>query len=113
MINALVVPLGTSLGDVRDRALLLIGFAGALRRSELVALDVDDITEDDEGLVVVLRRSKVDQEAASEMRDPESHPQRSTSFREDQRSANRGIGSELCVAIPVANRASPGRLRSL
>jgi integrase len=31
---------------VRDRALLLNGFAGALRRSELVALDVADITED-------------------------------------------------------------------
>jgi hypothetical protein len=29
--------------DMRDRALLLIGFAGALRRSELVALDVSDI----------------------------------------------------------------------
>jgi hypothetical protein len=35
-ISALVAPLGTSLGDVRDRALLLIGFAGAPRRSELV-----------------------------------------------------------------------------
>jgi hypothetical protein len=42
---------------VRDRA-LLIGYAGALRRSELVALDVDDISENDEGLVVTIRRSK-------------------------------------------------------
>ncbi|MBV8995690.1 MAG: integrase, partial [Pseudonocardiales bacterium] len=68
VITALVAPLGTSLGDVRDRALLLMGFAGALRRSELVALDVADVSEDDEGLVVVLRRSKVDQEGRGETR---------------------------------------------
>jgi hypothetical protein len=42
--------------------LLLIGFAGALRRSELVALDVTDIIEDDDGLAIVLRQSKTDQE---------------------------------------------------
>jgi hypothetical protein len=68
VINALVAPLGTSLSDVRDRALLLIGFAGALRRSELVALNIDDINEDDEGLVVTIRRSKGDQEAHGEKR---------------------------------------------
>lgn len=68
VIAALVAPLGTSLGDMRDRALLLMGFAGALRRSELVALDVVDVSEDDEGLVVVLRRSKVDQEGQGETR---------------------------------------------
>jgi site-specific recombinase XerD len=48
--------------DLRDRALLLIGFAGALRRSELVALDVEDIVEDENGLRLRLRRSKTDQE---------------------------------------------------
>lgn len=68
VISALVAPLGTSLGDVRDRALLLIGFAGALRRSELVALDVEDISEDDEGLLLVLHRSKADQEAEGAIR---------------------------------------------
>lgn len=68
VITLLVGPLGTSLGDVRDRALLLMGFAGALRRSELVALDVDDVTEDSDGLVVTIRRSKGDQEAYGEIR---------------------------------------------
>lgn len=34
---------GISPADLRDLALLLLGFAGAFRRSELVALDVDDI----------------------------------------------------------------------
>lgn len=46
----------------RDRALLLVGFAGAFRRSELVALDVDDLDFRTDGLVVNLRRSKTDQE---------------------------------------------------
>src|SRR5713101_6237524 len=51
-----------SLTGLRDRALLLVGFAGAFRRSELVALDVADIQFTDDGLVVTLRRSKTDQE---------------------------------------------------
>jgi len=46
----------------RDRALLLLGFAGGFRRSELVALDVADVEETAAGLVVTLRRSKTDQE---------------------------------------------------
>ncbi|MGI4793491.1 MAG: site-specific integrase, partial [Janthinobacterium lividum] len=46
----------------RDRALLLLGFAGALRRSELVALEVADLDRSDAGLRVTIRRSKTDQE---------------------------------------------------
>jgi integrase len=46
----------------RDRALLLIGFAGALRRSELVAIRCDDITRFDNGVEINLPRSKTDQE---------------------------------------------------
>ena len=45
----------------RDRALLLLGFAAAFRRSELVALNVEDLQSVPEGLVVHLRRSKTDQ----------------------------------------------------
>ena len=47
----------------RDRALLLIGFGAALRRSELVGLDAEDVTETDEGLRLHIRRSKTDPEA--------------------------------------------------
>jgi integrase len=50
---------------LRDRALLLLGFGGAFRRSELVALDVADITETKDGLLVTIRRSKTDQEEKS------------------------------------------------
>jgi site-specific recombinase XerD len=53
---------GTGLADLRDRALLLLGFAGAFRRSELVALDIDDIEESNDGLRVTIRRGKTDQE---------------------------------------------------
>ena len=48
---------------VRDRALLLVGFAGAFRRSELVGLDKQDCEFTNDGLVLMLRRSKNDQEA--------------------------------------------------
>jgi integrase len=46
----------------RDRALVLLGFAGAFRRSELVGLNVDDCAFGKDGLTVTLRRSKTDQD---------------------------------------------------
>lgn len=52
-----------TLAGRRDRALLLIGDLGAFRRSELVALDADDVIETDAGLRILVRRSKTDQEA--------------------------------------------------
>jgi site-specific recombinase XerD len=50
------------LAGLRDRALLLIGFGGAMRRSELVALDVADVEETETGLLVTILGSKTDQE---------------------------------------------------
>ena len=50
---------------LRDRALLLLGFAGAFRRSELVSLDVADLEFARAGMIVTLRRSKADQEGRS------------------------------------------------
>lgn len=52
-----------SLQGKRDRALLLLGFAGAFRRSELVAITVEDLTFSEEGVDVFLPKSKTDQEA--------------------------------------------------
>lgn len=46
----------------RDRALLLIGFAGAFRRSELVGLQYEDVEFVEHGLILQLTRSKTDQE---------------------------------------------------
>jgi integrase len=61
-ILAMVSGAGTGPKGLRDRALALLGFAGALRRSELVALDVSDLQETEAGLIVTIRRSKTDQE---------------------------------------------------
>jgi len=65
-LRAAVATCGERRIDVRDRALVLIGFAGALRRSELVGLDVDDVRFEGEGLVLRLRRSKTNQEGELE-----------------------------------------------
>ena len=56
------LPHETVLWAKRDRALLLLGFAGAFRRSEIVALNVADIASTREGLVITLRQSKTDQQ---------------------------------------------------
>ena len=62
VVTTIVASLDDRLADIRDRALLLFGLAAALRRSELVGLDVEDVSEDDHGLRLLLRRSKTDQE---------------------------------------------------
>jgi integrase len=46
---------------LRSRAIVLLGFAGAFRRSELAALDAEDLAEHEDGLVVCIRKSKTDQ----------------------------------------------------
>jgi site-specific recombinase XerD len=46
---------------LRNRALLLLGFTGAFRRSEFEALNIDDLALDEEGLVVSLDKSKTNQ----------------------------------------------------
>ncbi|MBM1169660.1 site-specific integrase [Microvirga arabica] len=89
-VTALTTPLlkralgcpSETLLDQRDRALILIGMAGALRRSELVALEVSDLTLSPEGVRLVIRRSKGDQ------------------FGEGQVIAIERTNSELC---PVTN----------
>ena len=56
--------LGDSMRDHRDRALLLLGFAGGFRRSGLFGLDCADVEAARQGLIVTIRRSKTDQEGA-------------------------------------------------
>lgn len=53
------------LQGARDRALLLVGYAGGLRRSEIAALEVRDVRWEERGAVLTLRRSKTDQEGQS------------------------------------------------
>ena len=53
---------GTGLAGLRDRAVFLVGFAGALRRSELVALNVEHVTWTRGGMRLLIARSKTDAE---------------------------------------------------
>ena len=61
-IRAMVNSVDAGIIGVRDRAIVLLGFAGAFRRSELAALDVADLDFGRDGLTIVLRRSKTDQD---------------------------------------------------
>lgn len=61
-LRTMVATLPDTLAGARDRALLLLGFAGALRRSELVSIDIEHLDDRSDGLVVTVVRSKTDQE---------------------------------------------------
>jgi integrase len=65
-IISMALAAGDDMKGLRDRALLLIGFAGAFRRSELVALNVEDLEESELGFRVTIRHSKTDQESAGQ-----------------------------------------------
>ena len=64
VVRAMVNTLPATVAGCRDRAILLLGFAGAFRRSELVALDMDDLDIHADGVTVTIRKSKTDQEGA-------------------------------------------------
>ena len=61
-IERLVAVAGDDRRGRRDRALILVGYVGAFRRSELAALNAGDLEARPEGLLVRIRRSKVDQD---------------------------------------------------
>jgi site-specific recombinase XerD len=63
-VGTMAVACGEGLRGLRDRALLLVGFAGAFRRSELVALDVADLRFVVQGAEALVRVSKTDQAGA-------------------------------------------------
>jgi integrase len=62
LVEAMLRHCPDTLAGLRDRALLALGFAGAFRRSELVALEVADLSASPDGYRVTIRRSKTDQE---------------------------------------------------
>lgn len=83
-IRAMVEATDAGLIGVRDRALILLGFAGAFRRSELVSLDIKDCAFGKDGLTITLRKSKTDQDGAGRKigipygSNPETCPVRTT-----------------------------------
>jgi hypothetical protein len=60
MLARIVAALPNDLAAIRDRALLLVGFFCALRRSELVALAVEDLDRHPDGWTITIQRSKTD-----------------------------------------------------
>src|SRR5215212_10286071 len=66
VVTQMLAHIPAGLAGQRDRAILVLGFSAALRRSELVALDVADLVPDHDGLRLMIRRSKTDQEGAGQ-----------------------------------------------
>ena len=103
---------GTRVG-LRDRAVLLLGFAGAFRRSELVSLDVADLEFSSAGLIVTLRKSKTDQEGRSRrLGIPFGSTEETCPVRAAQGLARDGRISEGAVFRPLDRfqRVQPTRL---
>ena len=94
---------GDSTIGARDRALILLGFAGAFRRSELVGLNVEDCQFGKDGLTVTLRRSKTDQDGAGRKigipygSNPETCPVRTMQAWMEQV----GVGARRCSAPSI------------
>jgi integrase len=63
-IRAIIAASAEGTKGMRDRALVLVGFAGAFRRSELARINVHDISFNKDGVVIDVRVSKTDPEAA-------------------------------------------------
>jgi site-specific recombinase XerD len=94
---------GSGIIGVRDRALILLGFACALRRAEIVALTVADLADATGGLLVTIRRSKTDQEGQGQTVPlPHGHRLRPVEALQDWL-AQAGI-----TTGPVFRRITPG-----
>jgi integrase len=112
-LRRMVEGLPGSVAGARDRALLLLGFACAFRRRELVALDVEDLSWDVEGLNVRVRRSKTDQEGEGEVlgvhygENPSTCP---VSAVRAWLEAARLSSGPLFRAVSKSGRVLPGRL---
>ena len=97
----------------RDRALLLLGFAGAFRRAELVSLDVSDLEFTRAGLIVTLRKSKTDQEGRSRrVGIPFGSTEATCPVRSVQAwlEAARITSGPVFRSLDVFDRVQPGRL---
>ena len=97
---------GEKLRAVRARAVLAIGFAGAFRRSELVAIRVEDLRRDAEGIRVVIRRSKADHSQRINVNADWHYSDRLS--RETHRSSRAGRHTCPLAACPACHRHNAG-----
>jgi len=113
-VRQAVCVLDDSPRGLRDKAILLLGLAGAFRRSELVALDVEDLEFREQGVIVRIRRSKTNQDGQDETKDigygahEQTCPVRS--LRKWLEVAGVGKGA-VFRAVSPAGEVSPRRLR--
>lgn len=61
IVRRLLAPIGSDLRGLRDRAVILVGFAGALRRAELAAIRVEHLEPTERGIKLTLPRTKGEQ----------------------------------------------------
>ncbi|MDX7953362.1 site-specific integrase [Lichenihabitans sp. Uapishka_5] len=110
-ITAMLKRAPGTLAGKRDRALLLIGFAAALRRSELVALNVADIERQPEGIIIRIRKSKTDQEGSGhEVAIPRGSKLRPVEALDAWLSAAGITEGPLFRPVNKGDRLQPGRL---
>jgi len=115
-IRAMIDATDVGLIGARDRAVILLGFAGAFRRSEIVGLDLEDCAFSKDGLTITLRRSKTDQTGAGRKigipygSNPETCPVRVLQSWIDQAGVASG---PVFRSISRHGQAQPGRLSGL
>ena len=115
-IRAMVDATDAGMIGLRDRALILLGFAGAFRRSELVGLDIEDCAFAKDGLTVMLRRSKTDQNGMGRKvgipygSNPETCPVRTVKCWTDEAAIGSG---PLFRSINRHGRLQAGRLSGI
>jgi integrase len=98
-LRALVEPMRKDdPGDMRDRALLCLGFASGCRRSELVALDIGDLSFGDDGLKITIRARLKRSPGGREMR----------TSREEWRSARRNFSHARALSSCGPGPLVPG-----
>jgi integrase len=112
-VRAMLDATDSGIIGIRDRAIILLGFASAFRRSELIRLDVEDCTFIKDGLTITLRRSKTDQEGVGRRvgipygSNPETCPVRVLQAWMEEAGINSG---PLFRSINRHGQVQPGRL---
>jgi site-specific recombinase XerD len=112
-VRAMLDATDAGLIGLRDRAIILLGFASAFRRSELVGLNAEDCTFSKDGLTITLRRSKTDQEGTGRKigipygSNPETCPVRVLQAWTEQASITSG---PLFRSVSRHGQVQPGRL---
>ena len=99
-VKRLIATCSGDLAGLRDRALLLVGFAGAFRRAELVAIDHDHLRFDANGVTIRIPRSKRDQEGKGA---DVTLPRR--------RGENTGAGRDTCPVHALETWLARARIR--